>query len=419
MSTEPASPACPTSPASPSPSVADSWARAAQLLWPGATVSRSTRGQRTAGRVLREFVYFPSARRPRLLLPAGTPRAAAAALRRFSHDLGGTERIARHAASSALGTGLPERAFRDVLRITAPPADVAEPSVEDHLSALLGRSVVVSLGLGAARANRKPVLHVLSPVGETVAFVKVGDSDVASELVRSEAATLAYLGARPLDNLEVPRVIHRGSWRGVELLVLSALQTTTRRWQRRDVLPVDAMAELFALDPVERRAVGDSSFWRGVTEVPHRLADPKLSRLLSAAVARIGGSYGDTELELGTWHGDWTPWNMAWRRATVQLWDWERFARGVPRGFDALHYRLQEALRSAKTMPSFSSWTAGTQRALAPFGVSGRAARATTALYLLDLCCRYLLAAQGTTGAPLRPRATWLLGAVHDQADRL
>lgn len=415
----------PTSSASPA---SEGWARAAALLWPGAGASWATRKQRPSEPVLREFLAVPSARRPRLLLPIGAPRAATAALRRYSHDLGAAERTVRHLASSALATGLPERVFRDVLRITAPaPAGgdtgSVEGSVEDHLSELLGRPVVVSLGLGTARANRKPVLHVLTPEGETVAFVKVGDSDVASELVRGEAAALSYLGTRPLTHLAVPQVVHHGRWRGAELLILSALPTTARRWQRRDALPVDAMAELFAVDSVRRRAVGDSAYWRGIVETGNRLADRETARLLSAATARIGGTYGDVAVDFGAWHGDWTPWNMAWRRGTVQLWDWERFARGVPRGFDALHYRLQDALRSARPSrtapPHLPSLTAGAERALAPFGVSGRTARATTACYLLDLCCRYQLAAQSSSGAPLRPLAEWLLGAVHDNASRL
>lgn len=400
----------------------DAWTRAAGLLWPGATVSRATRGELPNGRVLREFVFIPDAQRPRLLLPAGAPRAAAAALQRYSHDLRAAERVVRKVGSAALSTGLAERAFPDILRVTALPAADAGESVEARLTEILGRPVVVSIGLGTTRANRKPVLHVLSHEGETVAFVKVGDSDVARELVRAEVAALTYLSTRPLSHLNIPRVLHHGEWRGVELLVLSPLPTTARRWKRRSVIPVDAMAELFAVGGVERRAAGESPLWRGISGVADRLADPKSSRLLSQAVAKIGAVHGATMLELGAWHGDWTPWNMAWRRGDVQLWDWERFAHGVPRGFDALHYRLQDGLRSAKGRrgtPPLPEWTAGAADALVQLGVSGPAARVTTALYLLELCRRYLLAAQGSAGTPLRPQATSLLRDIHDHAERL
>jgi hypothetical protein len=94
------------------------------------------------------------------------------------------------------------------------------------------------------------------------------------------------------------------------------------------------------------------------------------------------------------------------RDTTVALWDWERFARGVPLGFDALHYRLRVELARAPAR-------AGTRLRSAAPGVLARvgveAAGATLAAYLLELSARFALAAQQETGGPIRPRTAWLL----------
>ena len=47
--------------------------------------------------------------------------------------------------------------------------------------------------LGAARANRKPVLQLLTPDGETVGFAKIGVSPLTSSLVWAERDALTLL----------------------------------------------------------------------------------------------------------------------------------------------------------------------------------------------------------------------------------
>ena len=60
-------------------------------------------------------------------------------------------------------------------------------------------------------------------------------------------------------------------------------------------------------------------------------------------------------LAFGAWHGDWTPWNMASTAGGLLVWDWERFATGVPVGFDALHYWLQIERRRPPPRPADGS----------------------------------------------------------------
>lgn len=381
------------------------WVETVAALWPGAEVAFPAAPDAGGGR---ELCFLPNAAAPRLLLPAGSPGVAAAALRRYSHDLTVRQRAARAGAAAAARTGLPGRALHDRIRISG-----GGESVEDRLSALLGRRVVVTIGLGPARANRKPILHVLTPKGRQVAFVKVGDNDATRALIADEAAALAHLAERSLPGIDVPRVLHHGEWNGMTLLVLSALPTTARGWRPRRTAPVDAMRTLFAVDGVTRAPYTESAFWTELADTPRVLDDPDRSARLAAVIGKLAAAHGGPALDFGAWHGDWTPWNMAWHRGTLRLWDWERFERGVPAGFDLLHYRLQEATRQPGPSP-YARRPATAAAMLAPLGVSGPAAEATLDLYLLALCCRYLRAGAGPRGEAVRAQADGLLDLLSD-----
>jgi hypothetical protein len=371
------------------------WAEAVARLWPDGKV-----GTGADPKAVREFVFLPSAGRPRLLLPAGLSAASAAALRRYSHDLDTRQRVTRALTATAVRAGFADRALRDRLHVTG----VGE-SIEDRLGALLSQRVVVSVGLGSARANRKPILHVLTPRGEPVAFVKVGDTAMARELIAGEAAALGRLAERSFRGLSVPRVLHHGEWRGLDLLVLSPLPTGAFSIRSRRGAPVAAMRELTGA--TRRLPLTRSPFWSRFGDVP--LEDPDQRKRLSDAVARIGEKYGDDEVDFGAWHGDWTPWNMAWHGGRVQLWDWERYDPEVPAGLDLLHYRLQ-------TGGGYDAWP--DPAILAPLAQPKRTAAITTELYVLELARRYLCAAQGDLGEPLRPQAAALLDLLYANAGR-
>jgi hypothetical protein len=371
------------------------WSDAVAGLWPDAEVGPGGNAQ-----AVREFMFLPSADRPRLLLPAGLPAAAAAALRRYSHDLGTRQRVTRALTATAVRAGLADRALRDRLHVTG-----AGESVEDRLGELLGRPVVVSVGLGSARANRKPILHVLTPRGEPVAFVKVGDTAMARELIAGEAAALGRLADRSFETLRVPRVLHHGEWRGLDLLVLTPLPTGALSFRSRRGAPVAAMRELTGA--TLRLPLAAGTFWARFGDVP--IEDPDQRKRFSDAAGRIGETYGGDEVAFGAWHGDWTPWNMAWHGGRVQLWDWERFDPDVPAGLDLLHYRLQ-------TGDGYGAWP--DPAILAPLGQEGRTAAITTELYVLELTRRYLVAAQGDLGEPLRPQAAALLDLLYANAGR-
>ncbi len=382
------------------PPAAEDLVATAQTLWPSPAAATLVRGSRRepGERVVREFAFLPNARRPRLIVPVGVPSAAAAALRRYSQALGSTERYGRAALALLMRTGLGERLLADRVRISVPAGADALRSVEDVLGELLGEPVVVSLGLGNRRANQKPILHVLTPAGETRAFVKVGDTAVTRDLVRGEAAALKTAAELSLRQVTAPRLLGLIDWNDLDLLVLSPLATAPSR-ARQDI-PYAAIDELARAGGVTTGPLRTSPYWRKF-DAPDELA-PVLD-----AVER---AHGDTTFEYGAWHGDFTPWNLQWRGDGVVLWDWERFATGVPLGFDALHYRqaldaarLGDANAATRALPDHAAGD------LARLGVPADRAAATVTLYLVELCARFLLASRGEAGEPLRARAHWLL----------
>jgi len=409
--------------------LADDWERLSylrevcELLWPPATemtlyggghglggaVRHRARGRRsrTEGR---DFVLIPGVRHPRLLVPAA-PRAAAAALRQYGQPRSWAARMGVAAFALGLSGGLGGNVLGVRVRVTAPPE--AE-NIEGYLKTVISPDIRVSIRLGPARANRKPVLQLLTKSGEPAGFVKIGFNPLTRELVRAEAASLAWLERTGLDRISVPRVLYHDQWHDMDILVLSPLPV----WQRRRVLTPGHLSA--AMDTVARVA--------GLAEGPlagsaylHQLrqrmeaADPgqERSALLQALDALVAAG-GCEQLTFGAWHGDWSPWNMASTTQGLLVWDWERFATGVPVGFDALHYWLQSEVGPLHRDPLAAATECVGHAAalLAPFRIGEPRARLTAALYLADVATRYLVDRQAAAGAPLGAPGTWLIPAL-------
>ena len=416
-----------------------------RLLWPEPALS-SVEGPVTAGhQVVREFLLLPSKRQPRLALPVHTPAVAAEVLRKYSQGLTFGERAARTTAAAlvrlpGVNRGL-TRLARHRLTVTA-PSDESRHSLELHLAQILDHEVVVGVNLGQPRANRKPVLHVLAPDGRTLAYVKVGTSAATAHLVRGEAQALHgfWSAGPPSGQLRVPRVLHHGRWRDLELLVLDPLRPRSARWRRPHV-PLAAMSELGVHLGTLGASFDDTPAWERARATPGTLRNTSQAAQLERILAATETRHGRTHVTVGTWHGDWTPWNMAWDDRQVLLWDFERFAAGVPLGFDLAHYRLQSALRdggedaAARLVRAGLVASDGSPGTTSPpgSGAPGTAALVTTALgtgaleplagndpnavavgYLVELACRYVIAAAPPEGAPLRARTTWLLGLLDE-----
>jgi hypothetical protein len=358
-----------------------------------------------------EFIVLPSAGRPRLLVPAGR-RAAAAAVRRYGEPDSRQARLATRGLSLILRSGMSRAVLRDRIQVQAP---AGAPTIESYLRAKLGLDISISMHLGAARANRKPVLQLLTPAGDTVGFAKLGVSPLTSDLVRAERDALTRIGAASMPSMTVPRVLHYGSWQDLTVIVLSPLPVWLHRTAPHHGQLALAMGELAGVAGISRAVLAGSRYWQALGERLAGADDTDERRALLQALGTVAGRAGDTVLSFGAWHGDWTPWNMATTRRGMLVWDWERFTIGVPLGFDPLHYWLQARVISGRHDPRLAAAEC-VQRApalLAPLGVGTDQAQLTALAYLADLSARYLVdrqaeAAESRLGAPGR----WLIPAL-------
>lgn len=111
-----------------------------------------------------------------------------------------------------------------------------------------------------------------------------------------------------------------------------------------------------------------------------------LGRYLQAVEVHAG-----VRLVLGGWHGDWVPWNLAWRGDDLVAWDWEHGGEEAPFGFDLLHYHFQVAFAGRRRgLPeSVDYCERQALAALGTLGVRPATERLVLSLYLLELFLRY------------------------------
>ncbi len=391
---------------SPTPAVAG-LVEAAGQLWPPGTQVRVLRraglGRTSANS--REFLLVPHARRPRLLTPAGSPRAAAASVRRYSSALRPTERVTRAVIATVLRTGLLDALPLDRLAVSWPAGADPADEVETVLSEVYGQPVLVSLGVGPPRANRKPVLAVFARDGSSIGYVKIGENEMSKALVRREAAALEVVSSRPYLNVRTPQLVTLRTWRGLDLLCMTALPTSPRVGMSRRWSPVDAMREVARTTLGPQTPLGGTAFWRRLRGDAARVHEPMRRELFDDALDAVEERHGQRHITVGAWHGDWTPWNMSVVKGMVHLWDWERFDASVPVGFDLLHYRWQSRSGRRGVDAALESLVREGGDWLTQTDIQATGPESVVAAYLAELVSRYLLAAQEPAGPPLRGTA--------------
>ncbi|GAA1655221.1 hypothetical protein GCM10009744_54670 [Kribbella alba] len=388
--------------------------RTVARLWPGHDVQllRNRRRDRSA----RELIFVPSMSSPRLLVPAGRPAAASSGLRRFSRALSTKERAVRLVGSVALRAGA-EGLLTDRIRMT--PRAAAEGSIEQHLSEVLGTAVVVGLGVGSLRANQKPILQAFDQRGRCIAYVKVGDSDLTAGLVGQEGAALADLAKRDWRLLEIPALLHLGNWQGLELLVISAVDTAIRPAGGPLLQPpLDALDELYDRFDEGSAALSASAYWQNLVSTAGEVDDVRQRTAYQEALARLAQSHGDEEVRLTAWHGDFAPWNLGLRGGRLQLWDWERFATGVPAGLDRIHYVLHTSTRAAGFSAEVIDAALASPHTHHP-ACPPPAQDLLAVLYLASIAARYLVGSQGAQGEVLRPTTETVLDALTRHSRRI
>jgi hypothetical protein len=356
------------------------------------------------------YTVIPSVRSPRLLVPRRDRRVAAVAVRHAIVAASRRARLRQAVLAGLFSLGVGRRSvgdliFRDKVTVDGPVR------LSSHLAAVLHTDVRLSMRFGPDRANRKPVLQVLDASGTCIAFVKVGVNALTRELVRREVAVLTRLEDQDLGPVRAPRVRYAGQWHAdMELMVVDALPV----WLPEPVAGAVETARIAAM-----RAVAGLGGVRSDAEALDgylsdlagrvRALDPSPSvGPLLAALDRV--RHSGLTIPIGAWHGDWTDGNMAVRGDDVLLWDWERFAGGVPVGFDALHFEFNRAVGRLNMSPAAAA-TSARERAgalLGPLDVPPRSAGAVWTLYAVEVATRFLTDRLDRTTSKLGRVSEWL-----------
>ncbi len=386
----------------------------AELLWPSpASITTSRGGDRTVA----QYLPVPSTADPRLLLPARPWRAAAAAVR-HQPAASTKARVRRELAALGLAAGLGELVPRHRIRVHA---DHPVETIEVFFARHWDRPIVLSIHLGKPRANRKPVVGILSPAGAALGFAKIGVNELTRSLVRTEANALAVVARANPRQLTAARVLLQERWNTLDVVATSLLPV----WEGRRPVPVESLRratqEVHGLVPTGELTVSD---WLAASGLRDRLAglpESPASAGVRGAVGTLVDRAGGVRLACGAWHGDWTPWNMAFVGGRLLVWDWERFSAPAPVGFDALHHRLQGALVSQRRPPRQAVRELGGQayQLLAPYDVGPAVVPVMVVAYLVELAGRYLHDGQEAAGARLGRVGDWLVPMLAQLAGRL
>jgi hypothetical protein len=280
-------------------------------------------------------------------------------------------------------------------------------SIESLLESLLGHRVVVGVFLGPPRANRKPVLQIMDTAGRLVAVAKVGMNPLTRELAANEAAALRRLAEKPNSTLKAASLIHFGEWHEHTVLVQSALELTGAPLEINAAVRDGAMRAVSEMNGVHIAPWATCSYIARLRDRIDALHGSALSQHLHQAVDLVAAT--EEEGRFGTWHGDWTAWNMATKGDRALVWDWERYDTDVPVGFDALHYAFMPALKTSNGRARAAvDLIINARRTLQPFGICRTDVGRVSFSYILDLATRYLADGQAETGVSGGRVAEWL-----------
>lgn len=366
------------------------------------------------------FRLVPGPRRPRIVVPAKSRRAASEAMDRPSMNDSFWRSAPRRLLSSALSTGLGSALMPIGLSVGPSP-----DSISDFLSEAVGEPVLLSLTVGAARANRKPILNVHRSDGTEIGFAKVGLTPLSNRLVAHEHRALLSLVSAAPDGFTAPTPLHHGVWRGNQVLLMSALRSD--RQQVNGQLPIEAAAQIAATTKIQVVSL-ESSGWiaelRRSVEQFRATEDERLALTLD----RFVQTYGNLELPFGAWHGDFGPWNLALTSTIPMIWDWERYDLEVPVGSDVIHYVSHQALRQQGDLNAArkvleDSCRPALRQVLRAAGLPGfannpMALDAIVIAYLLTIAVRFTADSLTPQGRPVQALARWHQLVISDQLER-
>ena len=370
-------------------------------------------------------VYLPVTRQGavRALLPVDSPRVTQSAVRSAS----GPQTRRQFAQRVVAGAGLRASVhLRLPLRLDA-VVSTRNDELERTLASLAGlERVSMAVHFGPPRANLKPVAKIYDDrSGEARAVAKFGCTPLTHRLVAAEAKALRALAGRRTPGLEIPSLLHEGTWGGAAIILQSVIRFPGRHRLPTSAQRIEAERQVASTGTPLVGRLGDQRYHADLTERLRDAADDDASRAVVSAGHRVLDALADERVRVGGWHGDWAPQNVCVTDLGVGAWDWERWAPDRPCGFDALHYRAQELLSSSGGLESAGAELVRLAPSLlAPHQpeLSEPVSRLLAALYLVEIGLRYLTDGQRDTPSAAGRMDTWLVPALasvaHDQPRR-
>ncbi|MCP5028576.1 MAG: hypothetical protein GY929_20050 [Actinomycetia bacterium] len=278
------------------------------------------------------YLLLPSAADPRQVVDASSSRLLAAELARAPAGSSTAAAATRRALSIGASLGLGR-----VLRLNRMTIDgVGSSTLAARLAEVLDRDEVrLSLAAGPARPNRKPVARILDPDGQLLGVAKIGWDPSTRALIEREAAALDGAAELPTPFLTpVARgLIDVGALR---VLVLEPLDIPDDRIDPLTIDPEVGAVKVLAGHDIESVPLARAPFLVSLTD---RLVRHDRGAELRGLIDRLRAVSGHDPVLVGRAHGDWAPWNLRRVPAGLLVWDWERYASGVPVGFDLAHHR--------------------------------------------------------------------------------
>jgi hypothetical protein len=216
-----------------------------------------------------------------------------------------------------------------------------QPSVLDRICNLVGNPALkFAISLGTPGPHRKPVIQVLKDGGQIIGYAKVGADSGTNDLVRNEAATLAWLNEQELP-FEVPKLIAADESGDNFLCIQSAQQdglaTASNSFHK------EFFAALIGLSRIDSKQtiLGASHFWVDLKHRLERVHHPHYHQILGRASQWLTTHWTTQSLRFHAAHGDFAPWNARLLSGQLYLFDWEYADRERPAGWDLFHFFVQ------------------------------------------------------------------------------
>lgn len=194
---------------------------------------------------------------------------------------------------------------------------------------------------GTIGPNNKSVLYLNKQGNES--FIKIANTPNAQQLIHQEMEILCRLEHSQIETFEFPEVMNATA----HTLQLSDVSKDAERQNYLAVPHINALIELNELTAMQM-PLNELENWHDVKQTISDLQtnlDERMPKGMIRKLNQLVNSINEEELiEVGTAHGDFTPWNLFVKQDKLHIYDWELADMFKPLGFDAFHFIVQQGV---------------------------------------------------------------------------